>query len=65
MESKLIEIIKTSNSWDEFKNACITEFSYTQAEPGLRVKRDPLPAELSDFTKNIQKGLNWNPKEQE
>jgi len=65
MERKLIEIIKASNSWEEFKNACITEFSSMQSEPGLRIKRDPLPSELSDFTKNIKKGLNWNPKEQE
>lgn len=62
MDKQLIDIIKSSSSWDEFKSEVIKAYSKPEDMPGLNIEIDPLPEKLSDFNKKLQQGLNWNPK---
>ncbi|RDI13216.1 hypothetical protein [Flavobacterium sp. AG291] len=56
----LVELVKASNSWDDFKN---NVENWSKLSSLTVINEEPKEEELSDFNKKLKQGLEWNPKE--
>ncbi len=57
---KLIDLVKESDSWDQFKEKIMGLGKSNVVEI---TATDESEEELSDFNKKLKQGLEWNPKE--
>lgn len=62
--SDIIELIKTSNSWDDFKSK-VLDHDKKHVEHGLKIESVDMPDKLSGFNQKLKQGLNYNPKQHE
>lgn len=58
----LIELVKSSDSWDDFKDK-VTGLSKVTSITYVQDDKKPPEEPLSDFNQKLKQGLEWNPKE--